>query len=100
MKNVANVTQKVLYGAERYRNAEIVFHRRRFAIQASGLEGNMQLFVRPGLNTLALGSQRWLILGFPAPANAMEMASSGMEGRNKVTDRKFLYFFLVVIQGM
>lgn len=52
--------------------------------QGGNLKEDMQLFVRPGLNALSLGSQHWLILGFSALANAMEIAVSGAEGRRKV----------------
>ncbi|KAF5828081.1 hypothetical protein DUNSADRAFT_18253 [Dunaliella salina] len=52
--------------------------------QGGGLVGDSQLFVRPGMGMLTLGSHRWLVAGYSAPPQALEMASSGIEGRRKL----------------
>ena len=45
----------------------------------------MQLFVRPAAEgSLAVNNRRFLIVGFSAPPHALEMAASGVDGRNKV----------------
>lgn len=54
-------------------------------MQGGGLVGDSQLFVRPGMGMLTLGSHRWLVAGYSAPPQALEMASSGIEGRRKVS---------------
>lgn len=54
--------------------------------QGGDLKNDMQLFVRPGLNTLALAGAHWLLMGFSAPDHAMEMAAGGMTGRRKVRE--------------
>lgn len=36
------------------------------------------------MGALALGTRRWLSVGFSAPPHALELAASGMVGRRKV----------------